>query len=105
MALPDQQAAPDQPDPGARGTSRRALLAGTVSGAAGLALGAALSPAAAAARTGTPDLAAGLTPGGTFPARPHQFVTTRGGNVLGGRHRVAVRRHQHATTCTSSRTT
>ena len=84
MARPDQQAAPDQQDSGARGTSRRALLAGTVSGAAGLALGAALSPAAAAARTGTPDLAAGLTSGGTLPARPHQFVTTRGGDFSVG---------------------
>jgi len=36
-------AAPHQQDPGARGTSRRALLAGTVTGAAGLALGSGLA--------------------------------------------------------------
>jgi mannan endo-1,4-beta-mannosidase len=77
-------AASHQQDPGPRGTSRRALLAGTITGAAGLALGAGLSPAAAAARTGTPNAAAGLTSGGTFPARPHEFVTTRGGNFSVG---------------------
>ena len=39
-------AAPNQHDPGTRGPSRRALLAGTVTGAAGLAIGAGRSPAA-----------------------------------------------------------
>ena len=63
-------AAPHQQDPGARGTSRRALLAGTVTGAAGLALGSGLSPAAAAVRGRTLATPAGLPPGGTFPGRP-----------------------------------
>ena len=56
-------AAPHQQDPGARGTSRRALLAGTVTGAAGLALGSGLSPAAAAVRGRTLATPAGLPPG------------------------------------------
>ena len=45
-------AAPHEQDHRRRGTSRRALLAGTITGAAGLRLGAAASPPAAAASTG-----------------------------------------------------
>ena len=37
-------AAGHQQDPGRRGTSRRALLAGSITGAAGLAIGAACAP-------------------------------------------------------------
>ena len=77
-------AAPHQQDPGARGTSRRALLTGTVTGAAGLALGSGLSPAAAAVRGRTLATSAGLPSGGTFPARPGRFVTTRDGSFSVG---------------------
>jgi mannan endo-1,4-beta-mannosidase len=75
-----------QQDPGRRGTSRRALLAGSLTGAAGLAIGAGLRPAAAAAgvRAGTLAPAAGLASGGPFPGRPHEFVTTRHGSFSVG---------------------
>ena len=89
--------------PGARrprawGSTRRALLTGSVAGAAGLALGTGAWPAAAAtaarARTAAPaarDGAArdaapgdGLAAGSAFPGRPHEFVTTRGGSFSVG---------------------
>ena len=69
---------PDDPRPGA---TRRAVLAGTVAGAAGLAMGAGAIPAAAATAA-----RAGLASGGTFPGRPHEFVTVRGGKFsVGGK--------------------
>ncbi len=71
-------------DPGARGPSRRTLLAGTAAGAAGLALGSGLSPAVAAVPGRTRATPAGLPSGGTFPGRPHEFVTTRGGTFSVG---------------------
>ena len=84
-----------QPDPGARGTSRRALLAGTVTGAAGLALGAGLSPAPRRPPGPDPGHAGGLTVGGNVPGRPSRVRDHPGRGVLRGRRRVAVRRHQH----------
>lgn len=66
-----------------RGTSRRALLTGTVAGAAGLALGAGALPAAAAA-AGAAGAAGALTAGGTFPSRPREFVTARKGKFYVG---------------------
>jgi mannan endo-1,4-beta-mannosidase len=79
---------PDATGPGP-GTTRRALIAGTFAGAAGLALGAGALPAGAATvaparpdRTTAPG--AGLGPGG-YPHPPPQFVTARGGSFhVGG---------------------
>src|ERR1700730_5405782 len=72
------------PDDPRRGATRRAVLAGTVAGAAGLAVGAGASPAVGATATRS-GLAAGgraaasLTSGDPFPARPRDFVKVRGG--------------------------
>jgi mannan endo-1,4-beta-mannosidase len=72
------------PDDPRRGATRRAVLAGTVAGAAGLAAGAGAIPAVAATATRS-GLAAGglaaasLASGGPFPARPRDFVKVRGG--------------------------
>jgi mannan endo-1,4-beta-mannosidase len=70
---------PGEPGPGVpgRGATRRALIAGTFAGAAGLALGAGTLPAAAAP-------GAGLAPGGGYPSRPQEFVTVRGGSFHTG---------------------
>ena len=70
-----------RPDDPRKGTTRRALLAGTAAGAAGLALGAGALPAAAATAAG-----AGLASGAVFPNRPKDFVTVRGGKFsVGGK--------------------
>jgi mannan endo-1,4-beta-mannosidase len=69
---------PDDPRQGAsdprQGASRRAVLVGTVAGAAGLAVGTGAIPAAAATAA-----AARLAAAGPFPGRPRDFVTVRGG--------------------------
>jgi mannan endo-1,4-beta-mannosidase len=62
-----------------QGASRRAVLAGTVAGAAGLAVGAGAIPAAAATTTTTTTTTTAATAGGTFPGRPRDFVKVRGG--------------------------
>jgi mannan endo-1,4-beta-mannosidase len=80
---PGSAADPDVPRPVA---TRRALLAGTIAGAAGLAVSAGAVPAAAASATRSGLAASGLTAGGTFPAQPHDFVTVRGGKFsVGGK--------------------
>ena len=79
---------PDATGPG-RGTTRRALIAGTFAGAAGLALGAGALPAGAATvaaarpdRTTAPGPA---WPPGGYPHPPPQFVTARDGSFhVGG---------------------
>jgi mannan endo-1,4-beta-mannosidase len=76
-------AAAHEQDHRPRGASRRALLAGTITGAAGLMAGAGVSPLAAVASTGT-LATAGLPSRGTFPGRPREFVTTRGGSFSVG---------------------
>jgi mannan endo-1,4-beta-mannosidase len=82
-----EQGGPGADGPG-RGASRRALLAGAVAGAAGLAVGTEALPAAAAqaapARLG--GAGAGLAPGGAVGSQNHDFVTARGGKFhVGGR--------------------
>ena len=72
------------PDDPRRGATRRAVLAGTVAGAAGLAVGAGAIPAVAATATRSGlavsgRAAASLTSGDPFPARPRDFVKVRGG--------------------------
>jgi mannan endo-1,4-beta-mannosidase len=84
-------AGPDEPErvDASGGTTRRALIAGTFAGAAGLTLGARAFPVSAATvaavqRAGVAQPGSGLARAGTYPNRPQEFVITRQGSFRVG---------------------